>query len=95
MLDGKENLDLKTRVFKPKQLAGLVSYGIFLDARLRVGRKLKKEQMTESGGMIDAWVIKFLRFMVSFKGLSREEVTHALESLREETAGSKFVQGIV
>ena len=56
LLSGDENLDLKTHINKPKQLAGL-----------KIIEKVLKENNCKMARKIDDdWTQKYLRYMVSF-----------------------------
>ena len=68
LLDGTENLDLKTQIFKPKQLSALVS----------IGEYLKNNECNESSKLIYNFIEKYLRYMVSFKRESRKEIIKAI-----------------
>lgn len=86
MLDGEHNLDLKSHIFKPKVLSSFVVFG----------SSIGELKYKTAAGRIDTFVKKYLRFMVSYQRLSRKEVTHALASLREESAKSNaFTKNLV
>lgn len=86
MLDGGQNLALKTEIHNPKDLTSLEIQGKFL----------KQVNMRKSGKNIEDWIKIYLGNMVSYKRQSREEVSHVLASLREENAGKgKFTEGLV
>ena len=74
LLDGSKNLDLKTHIFKPKQLASLVI----------LSSHLKNIGLKNSSKIIDAFIVKYERYMVSFKRLSRKEIVSAFSSLMEK-----------
>ena len=79
LLDGKHNLDLKTRINKPKQLAGLkIIENVLRGANYKI-----------SSGIIDKFTKKYLRYMVSYKGLSRKEIIRALSEPRKEIEAEK------
>jgi len=73
MLDGEKNLDLKTHIHKPKQLSALVI----------LSKYLKDNNCVKSSKLLDAFLLKFLRYMVSFDRLSRIEVIEAISSALE------------
>jgi len=73
MLDGEKNLDLKTHIHKPKQLSALVI----------LSKYLKSNGCKGSGKILDDFLLKFLRYMVSFDRLSRIEVIKAISSALE------------
>lgn len=79
LLDGDENLDLKTHINKPKQLAGLET----------ISDVLKDAKCKESQKHIDRWTLKYLRYMVSFKRLSRTETIRAISEPNEAIKGEK------
>lgn len=84
LLDGDKNLDLKTHINKPKQLAGLNT----------IENVLNKAGCKISGGVIDAFTQKYLRYMVSFKRMSRTETIKAISEPRKdiESEKSKFTK---
>lgn len=73
MLDGEKNLDLKTHIHKPKQLSALVI----------LSKYLKSNDCKVSSKILDDFLLKFLRYMVSFDRLSRIEVIKAISSALE------------
>lgn len=74
LLDGKHNLDLKTEIFKPKDLASLKILAEFL-GRLN----FSKSQI-----VIESFIKTYLRYMVSFERKSRSEIIKALSNLIEQ-----------
>jgi len=76
LLDGSKDLDLKTHIIKPKQLASLVSYANYLNTI----------ELTKTSELIIDFVKDFLRKMVSYKRLSRIEVIKAISSFYEKEA---------
>lgn len=74
LLDGSKDLDLKSHIFKPKQLASL---NILSDLLTRL--KYKK-----SSKVINDFIGIYLRYMVSFERLSRKEIIKALSNLVEK-----------
>ncbi len=79
LLDGDKNLDLKTHINKPKQLASLK---IIEDV-------LKDAKCGKAGELVNAFTKKYLRYMVSFKRMSREETIKAISEPREEMKPTK------
>lgn len=67
MLEGDNDLDLKTHITKPKQLASLYTLQEYISAKL-----------PSTALLIDIFTQKFLRYMVSFKRMSRIEIIKAL-----------------
>lgn len=85
LLDGEQNLDLKTHIFKPKQLASLIVLGEHLDS---LGFK-------KSSGVIAGFVQVYLRYMVSYKRLSRQEIIKAVSGLLpQETKGNAMTTNL-
>ena len=77
LLDATDNLELKTHIFKPKQLASLMIISDYL----------KSKELTKSSKLIDDYVNDYyLRYMVSYKRLSRIEVIKAISSFYEREA---------
>lgn len=79
LLDGEKNLDLKTHINKPKQLSSLkIIEKVLTDAGLKKSSKL-----------VDVFTQKYLRYMVSFKRMSRQETIKAISEPRKEIATEK------
>ncbi len=74
LLEGDENLELKTHIIRPKQLAALST----LAEVLRVSKFPKSSQLIED------FVETYLRYMISYKRLSRGEVIRALTTVVQE-----------
>lgn len=82
LLNNDKNLELKTRVFKPKQLSALLTFAKYL----------KIVKLPISSKLITDFINDYLKYMVSFKGLSRKEVIRAIANLTddsEDLTGSK------
>ena len=84
LLDGTENLDLKTHIYKPKQLASLNLVGILL----------KDLKYARSSTMIERFIEIYLRYMVSFRRESRKEIIKALSHMIEMEEKSKLAQDL-
>ena len=85
LLDGDENLDLKSHIHKPKQLTSLVI----------LSKYLKANQCKVSGKLLDDFIAKYLRYMVSYRRLSRTEIVKAISSLFDkETIKMSFSEKI-
>ncbi len=67
LMNGKENLALKSHIFKPKALAGLRSLQNYLE--------LHKYNI--SATIIDNFIKTYLEYMISYKRLSRTEIIKA------------------
>lgn len=74
LLDGKHNLDLKSEIFKPKDLASLKIFAEYLGKL-----EYKKSQI-----IIENFIKTYLRYMVSFERKSRSEIIKALSNLIEK-----------
>ena len=86
LLDGGQNLALKTEIHNPKDLTSLEMQGEFLT----------QIKMRKSGKNIKKWIDIYLANMVSYKRKSRGEVSLVLASWREENAGQgEFSKGLV
>ena len=70
LLDGKKNLDLKSHIFKPKQLASLYSFA----------ENLKTNKLPKSSKVIINFIKRYLRYMVSYKRYSRNEIIKAVST---------------
>ena len=73
LLDGKQNLDLKTQVIKPKQLASLKVFA----------EMLGQLNFKKSNAVLESFIKIYLRYMVSFERQSRKEIIKAVSSLFE------------
>ena len=74
LLEGDENLDLKTHILKPKQLAALFT----------LAEVLKVSKYPKSSKLIHSFITQYLRYMISYKRLSRAEVIKALTTVVQE-----------
>jgi len=83
LLDGDKNLDLKTHIHKPKQLTSLVILSNYL----------KSNQCKVSSKLLDDFIEKYLRYMVSYRRMSRTETVKAISSLLDrETIKMSFTE---
>ena len=82
LLDGSKNLELKTHIFKPKQLASLITFANYL----------KSIELTSSSIFIIDFVKDYLTKMVSYKRLSRTEIIKAVSSFYEGQKNSNSLQ---
>lgn len=73
LLDGEQNLDLKTHIHKPKQLTSLVV----------LSKYLKTNKCSVSSELLNSFIKKYLRYMVSFNRLSRTEIVKAISTALE------------
>jgi len=78
LLDGDENLDLKTQIFKPKDLASLNVISVLLE---NMG-------FNKSSNLIMQFIEVYLRYMVSYKRLSRSEIIKAISNVAQEISKS-------
>jgi len=74
LLDGTKDLDLKTHIFKPKQLASL---NVLSDL-------LNRLKYIKSSKVIMDFIGIYLRYMISFERLSRKEIIKAISNLVEK-----------
>lgn len=74
LLDGDENLDLKTHVIRPKQLAALYT----------LANVLETCQYHKSSKLLHDFIRQYLRYMISYKRLSRGEIIKALTTVVQE-----------
>jgi hypothetical protein len=79
LLDGDKNLDLKTHINKPKQLASLKI----------IENVLMSAGCNKASGLVDAFTKKYLRYMVSFQRMSRTETIRAISEPRDEMKPTK------
>ncbi len=81
LLDGKENLELKSHIFKPKAIAGLKSLANYLEVL----------DYPKSSEIIKKFIRNYLEYMVSYKRLSRTEIIKAFTySNRTESSENPF-----
>ena len=73
LLDGEQNLDLKTHIIKPKQVTSLET----------ITEYLKNNKCNNSGKILAFFTKRYKRNMVSFNRLSRIEIIKAVSSLLE------------
>jgi len=78
LLDGDENLDLKTQIFKPKDLASLNVISVLLE---NMG-------FNKSSNLVMQFIEVYLRYMVSYKRLSRSEIIKAISNVAQEISES-------
>ena len=74
MLEGDKDLDLKTHIISPINLARLKFCSDFL----------KMEKLPESSKLISDFITTLNRYMVSFDRLSRTEIIKAISSLLDK-----------
>ena len=75
LLDGEQNLDLKTHIHKPKELASLNVIAMLLETM----------GYNKSSNLVMQFIEIYLRYMVSFKRLSRTEIIRAISTLSQDT----------
>lgn len=71
LLDAKKNLELKTHIYNPKDLAGL-----FIEAQ-----HYKSEELEECGDLVESYIEIYLKYMVSKDRESRKEIIRAVSSM--------------
>lgn len=74
MLEGDKDLDLKTHIISPINLARLKLYSDFL----------KMESLPDSSDLISKFITTLNRYMVSFDRMSRTEIIKAISSLLDK-----------
>jgi len=74
LLDGEENLDLKTHIIRPKHLAALYT----------LANVLKTCGYHKSSKLLHDFITQYLRYMISYKRLSRGEIIKALTTVVQE-----------
>ena len=74
LIQDDDNIDLKTHIFKPKQLAGLMVIQEYLETI----------ELNESAKLIKTFMKHFKRLMISYKRLSRIEIIKAISSMLEK-----------
>lgn len=71
MLEAGDDLDLKTHVTKPKKLASLYTFQEYVSVNI-----------PSTSVLLDIFTVKYLRYMVSFKRMSRIEIIKALSMVQ-------------
>ena len=89
LMDGDTNLELKTQIFNPKDLACLTM----------IGDVLAKYKLKKSSSLILAFITDYLRNMVSYQRKSRTELVTAISGLldreeRKKSFGDKMNRNI-
>ena len=82
LINYDDNLDLKTHILQPKNLASFYILGVYLEMK----------GYEQSAEVIKIFLDKFSRNMVSYKRLSRTEIIKAISSnleQKQEIKGSK------
>ena len=74
LLEGDTNLDLKTHIIRPKQLAALYT----------LANVLKISNYNKSSKLLHDFIEQYLRYMISYKRLSRGEIIRALTTVVQE-----------
>lgn len=74
LLEGDTNLDLKTHIIRPKQLASLFT----------LAKVLEISEYNKSSELLLDFITQYLRYMISFKRLSRGEIIRALTTVVQE-----------
>lgn len=74
LIEADKNLDLKTHIFKPKQLSSLIV----------IQEYFKSIGLNISSDLIKSFMKHFKRLMVSYKRLSRIEIIKAISSILEK-----------
>ena len=75
LLNSDKNLSLKTEIYNPKKLAILYTLGIYL----------KNKKYPKTAKLINDFINTYLKYMVSNKRKSRNEVIRALAPLIQRT----------
>lgn len=73
LLDGSKDLDLKTHINHPKDIASLYMLADYF----------KKMKLPKSSNILDFFIEKYLRAMISFKRMSRKEIILAVSNMLE------------
>lgn len=74
LLEGDDNLDLKTHIHKPKQFTSLEV----------IQKYLKDNQCKDCSKSLELFILKYRRNMVSYRRLSRTESIKAVSSLLDK-----------
>lgn len=71
MMDGNKDLELKTQIFNPKDLAGLNILSIVL----------KMDKLPKSSSILKKFIREYLKYMVSYNRQSRTELINAVAGM--------------
>lgn len=74
LIDGKDNLDLKSEINQPKELASLYVLAKYLD----------NSNFPNTAKVIKYFITRYLRYMISYKRQSRKEIIEAISSFNKE-----------
>lgn len=85
LLEGDDNLDLKTHIIKPKHLASLFT----------LAEVLNISGYNKSSKLLHAFITQYLRYMISFKRLSRGEIIKALTTVVQEDTTSEGFKKLI
>lgn len=82
----EKNLESKTHISKPKQLAVLKVFAELLESR----------KMTRESNLLESFILVFLKYMVSADRLARKEIISAVSELRDKdrTNAQKLVMDL-
>ncbi|MGB5911849.1 MAG: hypothetical protein WBH31_11700 [Promethearchaeia archaeon] len=85
LLNAKENLELKTHIHEPLDLAKLYFLADYLDVRFptQIDKKTE-ERFSLSGKAIKSFITIYLKYMVSWKRESRREIIRAVSQMFNE-----------
>ena len=81
LLDAEKNLELKSHIHNPEDLAGLFMWGEFLDTELPTQKDDKGKIFSLSGEALRTYIIIYLKYMISKDRLSRGEIIKAVSSM--------------
>jgi hypothetical protein len=85
LLEGDINLDLKTHILKPKQLAALSIFAMVLES----------SDFPLSAQLINNFIDQYLRNMVSYKRMSRAEIIRALTTMVQEDKTTEGLKKLI
>ena len=81
LLDAEKNLELKTHIYNPKDLAGLYIWSEYLDVELPTQKNDEGKTFSLSGDAIKSYITIYLKYMISKDRLSRGEIIKAVSSM--------------
>ena len=85
LLEGDNNLDLKTHIIRPKQLAALYTFA----------NVLKSCKYLKSAQLLHNFIEQYLRYMISYKRLSRGEIIKALTTVVQEDSNAEGFKKLI
>lgn len=91
LLDDK-NIDTKTHILTPVEMAILDAYVDYITDMIVF---CKTKGLRRTAKFLSKFLIQFKKYMVSWKRLSRTEVTNTLSAIQQRETGTSFVSKLL